>query len=675
MALCIMLLQAPKTDGAVQASKTNPIAKVLEMISDLEAKIIKEGTDSAKLYDEFAEDCEDRSRDLHNDIKTGKAEVAELKATIDTETTKAEAEATKIEELAAAVTSDQKDLKAAREIREKENSDFLAEETDLKETIDVLHRAIGILEKEMSFVQTKSATNLVDALKVLIQAASFSSADRARLTSLVQSSSQAEDGGEDTGAPDPDAYQNHSGGIVDVMEGLLDKAEAQLQEARNAEAKALGEFELMEQTLQDRIRNLEGELAESKKDRAAALEAASSAEGDLTTTTRTLEEQVSDLADLHQECMERATDYEAETKSRSEELKALASAKKIIVEATSELQEAPAQDEDSDLSLLQVAASEQPNYQALKYFRRLARKMRSPALAQLALRVSAVLRGHETADPFAKVKDLIQGLLDKLIKEAEKEATHKAYCDKEMSETKVKKEDKEDEIAKLSAKIDKDSARSAKLKKQVAGLQKSLGDLAASQAEMDKLRLEEHDFYVAAKEETTKGLTGIQLALKVLRDYYSKDDKDHDAAEGAGSGIIGLLEVCESDFTKSLTELEATEETSAATYEKQTKENEIMKTTMEQDVKFKSKEATELDAAVSEDSSDRSGVMTELDAVNEYLAKITDKCVAKPEPYEVRVKRREAEIAGLKEGLAILEGESVLLQESSVRRLRGPHGA
>jgi len=273
------------------------------------------------------------------------------------------------------------------------------------------------------------------------------------------------------------------------------------------------------------------------------------------------------------------------------------------------------------------------------------------------------------------VKDLIQGLLDKLIKEAEKEATHKAYCDKEMSETKVKKEDKEDEIAKLSAKIDKDSARSAKLKKQVAGLQKSLGDLAASQAEMDKLRLEEHDFYVAAKEETTKGLTGIQLALKVLRDYYSKDDKDHDAAEGAGSGIIGLLEVCESDFTKSLTELEATEETSAATYEKQTKENEIMKTTMEQDVKFKSKEATELDAAVSEDSSDRSGVMTELDAVNEYLAKITDKCVAKPEPYEVRVKRREAEIAGLKEGLAILEGESVLLQESSVRRLRGPHGA
>merc|ERR550537_740553 len=98
-----------------------------------------------------------------------------------------------------------------------------------------------------------------------------------------------------------------------------------------------------------------------------------------------------------------------------------------------------------------------------------------------------------------------------------------------------------------------------------------------------------------------------------------------------------------------------------------TKENEIAKTTKEQDVKYKTKESKALGKAAAEASSDREGVQTELDSVLEYYDKIKEECIAKPEPYEERKKRREEEIAGLKEALAILEGEAVLLQEGSKR--------
>merc|ERR1719273_1459492 len=165
------------------------------------------------------------------------------------------------------------------------------------------------------------------------------------------------------------------------------------------------------------------------------------------------------------------------------------------------------------------------------------------------------------------------------------------------------------------------------------------------------------------------------MALKVLTEYYAREEKDHAAAEGAGAGIIGLLEVIESDFTKGLAEAIATEESAAAAYDTQTKENEITRTTKEQDVKYKTKEFKGLDKAIAEATSDRAGVQEELDAVNEYLARLKDKCFPLPaEPYEVRVARREAEIAGLKQALKILEGEAVLLEKKATRSLRRVSG-
>merc|ERR1719386_510711 len=192
------------------------------------------------------------------------------------------------------------------------------------------------------------------------------------------------------------------------------------------------------------------------------------------------------------------------------------------------------------------------------------------------------------------------------------------------------------------------TAKSAKLKEEVAALQKELAEIAASQAEMDRIRKEENSVYTEYKAENDKALKGIQLALKVLKDYYAKADKAHGAADGASSGIIGLLEVCESDVSRGLAEATAAEEDSKLVYDTQTKDNEITTTTKTQDAKYKNKEAKDLDKAVAEATSDRSGVQEELDAVNTYLSQLHGDCDEKVESYAERKERREAEIAGLK---------------------------
>merc|ERR1719482_975190 len=672
MMLLAILCGTPLVSGSTisSQSQTNPIEKVIEMMSELQQKIIKEGEAAQKIYDEFAEWCEEESKNLQFEIKTAKSTAEDLSSTIDKAVADIKAGADKIEQLSADIAQAEKDLEDATVIREAEHKDFAKEEAELVNTVDALERAIGILEREMAktgaaFLQLKNANSVVAALKVLVQASSISSSDGSRLTAFVQNQQENEDDDAELGAPAAKTYESKSGGIVEVLNDLLADAEGQLEDLRKKESNLQNNYEMLKMELTDAIKFGNQEMDKTNKANAATEETKAEAEGELEVTNKDMAEDIAQLALTHQDCMTKANDFEAETASRGEELKVIAMAKKIIIEAT------------GGSFFLQMTAktrlqtrADLANFEAVNYVKKLSKTLHSTALAQLANRMEAAARMGAAAgeDPFAKVKGLIAEMIERLLKEAEADAAHKGYCDKEMAETKAKKEELTDEIEELTTKIDKMTAESAKLKEEVATLSKELADLATSQQEMDKLREEEKAAYDENKAETEKGLEGIKLALKVLREYYAAGSFIQ-KQEGAASGIIGMLEVIESDMSKALAELIAIEEAAVAEYEKVTKENEIAKVTKEQDVKYKTKTSKTLDKSVAEKTSDREGLQTELDAVLDYWSKIQEQCVAKAEPYEERKKRREAEIAGLKDALAILEGEAALIQKGAVHRL------
>merc|ERR1719399_2814504 len=191
-----------------------------------------------------------------------------------------------------------------------------------------------------------------------------------------------------------------------------------------------------------------------------------------------------------------------------------------------------------------VSGADLSNVEAVRFVRDLARKTQSTALAQLASRMSSAMRLSAASgdDPFAKVKGLITDMIATLESEAEADASHKAYCDKEMSEANAKKDDLTAESNKLSTKIAQDKAASAKLKGEVATLQGELASMAKARADADNLRAEEKAAFETNSAEMKQGIGGVKMALKVLKEYYAKEDKSHEAAEGAASGIIGLLE-------------------------------------------------------------------------------------------------------------------------------------
>jgi len=654
----------------LRSAAASPIAKTIQVLSNLQLKINTEVAESQKTFEEFTDFCEKRSKELEYEIKTGKDAKLELEADIGNEASLEKALSTKIEELAATIATDEGDLKAATTIRKEENGDFVKEEKELVEVIDMLERAIGILEREMqkggsTLVQLTKAGSIVQALNTLVKASALGSSDATKLAALVQENQQSENDDGDAGAPDAAAYEGHSDNTISTLQDILEKAQDQLSEARKKETASQNNFEMLKQSLEDDINFSNKEMDETKQSLASSGEAKATAEGDLVVTTKALTADIVSLGNLHTECVTRASDFESSMQERTEELKALAAAKSALQEKTGGAEKvAYGLDQVSFLQL--SSETDLVQYEAVRLIRDLARKEKSVSLSQLAKRILAVIRIGviNGQDPFGNVKSLISDMIAKLEEAADAEATEKAYCDQELPETRAKKDHKTSELERLVTKIDQMSGRSAKLKEEVMELQKGLAEVASAQRELDTLRAKDEQEFTVNKAAMEQGLEGVRTALKVLGDYYGS------VTGGAAASVLGLLEVVEADLSKVLAELIAAEESSKATYKVDITNNLIQKASNEADVKFKSKEASELDAAVSDAQSDKDGVQAELIPVESFLRVLESRCIAKAESYAVRSERREAELAGLKEALSILEGQAVLLQQETKMALR-----
>merc|ERR550537_1407335 len=307
----------------------------------------------------------------------------------------------------------------------------------------MLRRAVAIIEREMnkgsSLLQSQGMSNIESALQTILDAHTVSSTDKAKVQALMQTDS---DDMQPAGAPAPDAYKSHSGGILSTLEDMMEKAAAQRADAQKAEMISQHNFELLAQKLKDEVADQEKQLKATKKAKAEAEETKSIAEGDLSSTQKGLKEDEASLHDLQENCMVKATAYDVEKQERAEEIKALETATQILQEKTG----AAAARAYSFLqvkSTIRVAskAAETKN-RVLAFVQKLANEDGSEALAQLLVRIKTTMGQAELDgdDPFAKVKGLIQDMIEKLVAEAQKEASHKAFCDEEMSETKAQKE-------------------------------------------------------------------------------------------------------------------------------------------------------------------------------------------------------------------------------------------
>merc|ERR1712216_5950 len=136
-------------------------------------------------------------------------------------------------------------------------------------------------------------------------------------------------------------------------------------------------------------------------------------------------------------------------------------------------------------------------------------------------------------------------------------------------------------------------------------------------------------------------------------------DSPYKGMAAEAGGVVGMLEVIESDFARLEAETSASEATAQKEYDGFMTDSKVDKAQKETDTEHKTAKKQDQTQALTVKRSDLEGTQKELDAALAYFDKLKPSCVDAGVSYDDRVGRRKEEIESLQEALKILNGEDI----------------
>jgi len=427
---------------------------------------------------------------------------------------------------------------------------------------------------------------------------------------------------------------------------------------------------MLSQDLNNNIEHAEADRDEAAGIKAKKLQAKADAEGALEDTITTRDDDAKYLEDLVATCEQKAADFEQRQNLRAEELEAIGKAIEIVssgaVKGNAEKHLPSLVQSMTGLMQLRADGRSPTQARVAAYLREKAGEFNSRVLSALAVRVEA--------DPFKKVKKLIKDLITKLLEEANEEAEHKGWCDTELATNKQTRTEKTEAVVTLTAEIDELSASIASLTEEITALMEAVAALDEAVAKATSIRDAEKAKNTQTISDSQEAQEAVAQALAVLREFYAKAaqatalvqqeppevfDKPYKGMGDAGGGVVGMLEVIESDFAKVEAETKAAEAQAQKEYDEFMTDSEVDKTQKTKDIEHNTAKKQDQTKSMEEKKGDLEGTQKELDAALDYYEKLKPSCIDTGESYEDRVARRKEEIQSLQDALQILNGEDI----------------
>jgi len=650
--------------GSAAASSVTPVQKVVELLQSMSAKGKKEKHEEQVQFAAYKQFCDDTSVNKKRAIEEAAEAIEVLKADISKYIADAAQLTKEIAGHDADIAAWSGDKKAANKVRQIEKADYDALHKDYSESVDALQRAIQVLKKQAHDREQSPAAALAQ-----VKALTLIPAEAKKAMDLFLQEDQDPLA---VSAPEAAGYEFQSHGIVEMLNKLLDKFIDERTATEKKEMNAKHAHEMLIQDLTAEIEQSTTDRGEKAEIKAKKLQAKADAKGDLTDTTTTMQADEKYLSDLTAVCENKASDFETRQQLRAEEIEAIAKAIEILssnaVSGHAETYLPSLVQKAASLAQLRAGAASAPQQRAADFLRDRASQLNSRVLSALSVRVAD--------DPFSKVKKMIKDLIVRLMEEANEEAEHKGWCDTELSTNEQTRKEKTQAVEVLHSEIDQLQASIAKLTEDIGELSTNVADLNAEMATAVTLRQEEK----AANEQTIKdsseAQTAVAQALTVLKEFYAKAgdstallqqqpeapaifDSPYTGMQSENGGVIGMLEVIESDFARLEADTTAAEATAQKEHDSFMTDTKVVVAAKSKDIEHKTAKKQDQTQALTTKQSDLEGTQKELDAALAYFDKLKPSCVDSGVSYDDRVNRRKEEIESLQEALRILNGEEL----------------
>jgi len=693
-------------------SRASPVNKVIQMLTDMLNKG-KENKNAEEVeFAKYKQFCESTRAEKTRSITKAKDHITQLEADIEEATSMSRDAASEIAALDADITTWEEATKKAKALRAEQHADFQKTHQDYSQSVDALARAKGGIKQAASFSQIEpSLIQLSSKVKRMSPQAkrmfaSFLQSggssvetgepmagsdlfvendDNSAAPAMLQDSAGDEAPGNQDylskAAPEADAYDSQSGGILDMVDKLQDKFTEERGALETAESTAKHQHDMMVQELADQIASATREREEKIGIKAKGEQTKAESEGDLADTKLLRDTEQKSFDRLTTECNTKSKDFENRQSLRAGEISAIEKALEILggdkVKGSSDKHFGDAaayvqESSDDQVSLAQLRSKMQSGStgRVRTYLQQQANRYNSQILSMVANSVSE--------DPFKKVSKMIKDLIVKLMEEANEEAEHKGWCDSELSTNKQTRDSKTDEADALKAEVEQLTADIAKLTSEVSDLMNEVADIDSNIAKATEDRDAEKAKNAQTLTDAKNAQQAVAQALAVLKDFYAKaaesDSLVQEDAEtespasfaqvnspvgGGSSGVIGMLEVVESDFARLESDTAAAESESQRAFDDFIGDSRKDKAVKSTDAKHKGSTKQAKESALASAKKDLRGTSEELEAAMTYFEKLKPSCVDAGQSYGDRVQRRKEEIESLQEALKILSGEDI----------------
>jgi len=660
------------TSGSASKAEVSPVQKVIQLLGGMLEKSKKEKHEEQVQFASYKQFCDDTSAEKKNAISDAEELVEVQKSDIQKYTAKAELLTKEIQELDEDISVWTGDVKATSKVRQIEKTDYGKTHKDYTESIDALKRAIATLKKQ-SHDRKQAKTSLLQ-VAALTRLSLISSRAKQAIDTFVQQDETYGDSDElaVSGAPEANGYEFQSSGIVDMLSKLADKFVDERSALEKEEQNARQAYELLVQDLEAQIKEAKKDSSEKSGTKAKAQQSKADTEGDLKDTTSSMNEDKEYLSKLVSTCRTKAADFETRQNVRADEITAIEKAIGIIsggkvAGAAEKHLGLLIQTGVSALPQLRAEMTTQAKARVASYLHNRARELNSQTLEMLANRVSA--------DPFKKVKKMIKDMIVRLMEEANEEAEHKGWCDTELSTNLQTRKEKTEAVETLQAEIDELNASISKLTDTIGDLSESVAELDAAMAKATKIRQAEKAKNTETIGDANDAQSAVAQALTVLKEFYAGAaestallqqqeepeifDSPYKGQQAESGGVIGMLEVIESDFARLEADTRDAEATAAKEYKDFMSESKLDKAKKSTAIEHKSAKKQDSEQALTTKKSDLEDTQEELDAALAYFDKLKPSCVDSGTSYEERVSRRKSEIESLQDALKVLNGEDI----------------